>query len=247
MDSLVISDMTWVEVERAVKDGYDAIIIPIGVVEAHGPHLPLGTDWMIPMDLSLQIAGELKALVYPPIPIGVVGSLSAYPGSASISAETLENLLYELQLSLSKHGFKYFIVMNGHGSADHLRAVRSACRRLWAEKRLKTIVVNWWIYAGSLTEDVFSTPGGHAGIDETALILATNPRRVKENLLSKDEIYYVKPGLDVYPSVGSILLYKKEAKRIIPSMEEAALFRKRLVDQLKRELSALLERFRAND
>lgn len=246
MDSLVVSDMTWVEVEKAVEEGYDAIIIPIGVVEAHGPHLPLGTDWMIPMDLSLQIAGELKALIYPPIPLGVVGSLSAYPGSASINPDTLENLLYELQLSLSRHGFKYFIIMNGHGAGDHLRAVTSACRRVWAEKKLKTIIVNWWIYAGSLTEEVFSAPGGHAGIDETALILATNPRRVKESLLSSDEVYYVKPGLDVYPSVGSILLYKKEAKRIIPSMEEATHFRMRLVDQLKKDLSALLERFRAN-
>ncbi len=246
MDSLVISDMTWVEVKKALEEGYDAIIIPIGVVEAHGPHLPLGTDWMIPMDLSLQIAVELKALIYPPIPLGVVGSLVAYPGSASINAETLENLLYELQLSLSRHGFKYFIIMNGHGSADHLRSVTSACRRLWAERKLRTIVVNWWIYAGNITEEVFSAPGGHAGIDETALILSANPRRVRESLLSRDEIYHVKPGLEVYPSVGSILLYRKEAERIIPSMEEATVFRERLVSQLKKDLSELLRRFRAD-
>ncbi|MEM3615123.1 MAG: creatininase family protein [Candidatus Methanomethylicia archaeon] len=66
-----MEDISWVEVKEALENGFDTVIVPIGSIEQHGPHLPLGTDTFISEVLAVRIAEKLsKTLVTPPITPG---------------------------------------------------------------------------------------------------------------------------------------------------------------------------------
>ncbi|MXQ52538.1 creatininase family protein [Shimazuella alba] len=97
-------------------------ILPVGAVEAHGPHLPLGTDNYLAEELSKKLADEVGGLVLPTLPYGQVWSLSNFPGSLTLSNQTLTNLMVEIGESLFRQGFRIMTVINGHyGNAIALK------------------------------------------------------------------------------------------------------------------------------
>lgn len=89
-------------------------ILPIGAVEAHGPHLPLGTDNILAERLSKKLADRVNGLVLPTLPYGQVWSLRGFPGSINISNNSLINFLVDIGESLYKQGFTTFCMVNGH-------------------------------------------------------------------------------------------------------------------------------------
>ncbi|MDO6450456.1 creatininase family protein [Oceanobacillus profundus] len=89
-------------------------ILPIGAVEAHGPHLPLGTDNLLAERLSEKLAERVNAFVLPTLPYGQVWSLRNFPGSINISNDSLMNFLVDIGESLYKQGFTTFAMVNGH-------------------------------------------------------------------------------------------------------------------------------------
>ena len=242
-----LSRLTWPEVDKVVKDGYNTVIVPIGVLEAHGPHLPLGTDFLIPEGIALEIAPKIKALISPAIHTGVVRSLTWYPGSCGIEPETFESLVYEFLSGLSRHGFKYFVILNGHGSGDHLTSLRNALRRLWIERSRWTILVNWWIYARNLTKKIYGKMGGHAGTDETAMIYFYHPDCVVMSQYDSKEILLVEDGIDVFPSPGSILNYSESEGDVLFDPKKAKAYHDDLIDLLTNRLSDLLDRMRGKE
>jgi len=199
--------LTYPDVKDLIKDGWRRLLIPVGTLEPHGPHLPLGTDSIIPHDLAVDIAGRIRGLVAPTIEYGVVNSLLGYPGSTSIGESTLERLIVEIILGFSKIGFKYYIILNGHGG--NIEPIRAAQRILWREHNIKTISIHWWIEARDITRDVYGETGAHAGVDETAIILHKHPELVKIIDVS-NSVLYVSRGFDAYPTPGTILVYEKE-------------------------------------
>lgn len=89
-------------------------ILPIGAVEAHGLHLPLGTDNLLAERLSEKLAERVNAFVLPTLPYGQVWSLRNFPGSINISNDSLMNFLVDIGESLYKQGFTTFAMVNGH-------------------------------------------------------------------------------------------------------------------------------------
>ena len=89
-------------------------ILPIGAVEAHGPHLPLGTDNLLAERLSEKLAERVNAFVLPTLPYGQVWSLRNFPGSINICNDSLMNFLVDIGESLYKQGFTTFAMVNGH-------------------------------------------------------------------------------------------------------------------------------------
>ena len=185
--SYKLGEMTYKEVEEAIKQGYNKLILPIGTLEAHGPHLPLDTDTIIPLDVAMAIAPKIKALIAPPIHYGITSSLLGFPGGASVSEKTLEITLKEIVISLNRHGFEIFIILNGHGG--NRNAIKNALRDLWVNYKIKSVSIDWWIYASIITKEVYGEQGAHAGVDETAMILAKHPEMVKADLYDESEIY----------------------------------------------------------
>ncbi|MRG84940.1 creatininase family protein [Salinibacillus xinjiangensis] len=104
-------------------------ILPIGAVEAHGPHLPLGTDNLLAERLSEKLAERVNGYILPTLPYGQVWSLKNFPGSINISNDSLISFIVDIGKSLYEQGFKVFAMVNGHlGNAV---AMKEAARKLY--------------------------------------------------------------------------------------------------------------------
>lgn len=201
-------EMNWVEFGKLVPEKYDTAIIPVGTIEAHGVS-PLGTDNLIPMEIARRLAGDLNAVIAPPVSYGITSSLLAYPGSVTISPETFQQYMTDLLISVSDCKFEKIVVINGHGG--QLEELGRAAKSAWMKNKIKITVVNWWICCGDLVEEIYGRAGGHAGTDENAAVQAFRPDLVKADLYSDDMVYRMPPGFTTYPNPGTILAYKDGA------------------------------------
>ena len=162
MTSSELRQLTSPEVdERAAT----TLLVPLGSVEQHGPHLPLDTDSRIALALAHGIADRLgDALVAPVVAFGSSGEHAGFAGTLSIGTDTLRAVL--LELARSNDSFMHLVFVNGHGG--NLEALSDADSILTAEGR-------------SVLAVSASTPGGdaHAGRTETSLMLAIAPDTVR--------------------------------------------------------------------
>lgn len=155
-------------------------VLPLGAVEAHGPHLPTGTDTLLAEAIAREVARRLDAVLLPALPYGPVWSLADFPGSLGIAPETLTQLLVELGQALGRQGAAVLAVVNGH--VGNAAAVQAAARRLHA---LGGPVLYAFTYPG-LAEAAARVctsaplPGGyfHACEIETSLVLHVAPEAV---------------------------------------------------------------------
>jgi creatinine amidohydrolase len=106
--------MTVPEVE-ALLTRTDMVIIPVGSLEQHGLHLPIGTDFISGVERSKLIAQQRDILVAPVLMIGQSPYHMGFDGSITLSAETIIQVHLEAVESLIRHGFHRFIIMNAHG------------------------------------------------------------------------------------------------------------------------------------
>lgn len=104
-------------------------ILPIGAVEAHGPHLPLATDNILAERLSERLAEKVGAFVLPTLPYGQVWSLRDFPGSITVSNESLIRFLVDIGSSLYNQGFRIWAMVNAH--LGNQTALKEAARILY--------------------------------------------------------------------------------------------------------------------
>lgn len=147
--------------------GRPGLLVPLGSLEQHGPHLPLHTDTAIAEAVAAGAArrlAELDCLVAPPLAYGASGEHAGFPGTVSIGLSALRIVLIELARSVADWA-AWIVFVNGHGG--NLAAVRDATVQLQAEGHRAA-----WIGCG--------VPGGdaHAGRTETSLLLQLHPSQV---------------------------------------------------------------------
>lgn len=109
-----LPEMTWVEVEDLLKRT-DMVIIPVGSIEQHGPQGPLGTDVLNGLERAKLVAQYADVLVAPILMVGNAPYHVSFPGSISLSSETIQKVYVEAVQSLMKQGFKRFLFLNSHG------------------------------------------------------------------------------------------------------------------------------------
>jgi creatinine amidohydrolase len=151
-------------------------LLPVGAVEPHGPHAPLGTDTLISSAvceraaLRLQRRAELQTFVLPPIGYGVTDFSRAFPGSVGVGAGTLESLVADVCRSLQTQRIEHRFIVNSHFEPAHVEALRRAAAATGAvlfdvtRRRL----------AECLTDE-FRSGAAHAGRYETSMVLALRP------------------------------------------------------------------------
>ncbi len=105
--------MTWKEIEQSIEDD-PVVIIPIGSTEQQGPHTPTG-DYRAVKAVAAKVAEVTGSLAIPTIPFGYSEYFRNFPGTITLSAETLISVLLDTVRSLSSNGFKHIIFFNGHG------------------------------------------------------------------------------------------------------------------------------------
>ncbi len=240
-----VEELTWEDFKKLVKSGVDTLVIPVGSIEGHGKHLPLGTDCVVPEKLAEEVARELNAFLAPPIYYGVTTSLLVYPGTVSVPEDVFEKYVYSVLSSFVRHGVKYEIVINGHGG--NIRALGSAAKRLWLELGARVLVVNWWLLIkDEECKSIFGQSQGHGGIDETAMVLAVRKDLVKKEREDLRHVYRVVHGAVVaYPEPASVLKYSDdEWRRLVPSEDEARKFYDLVRDRVVAVCKEFVEKLR---
>jgi len=114
--------LTSLDVEEASKKGLVAIL-PIGSIEIHGPHMPVGTDSITVYKIARLAAEKEESVVLPPLYYAYVPENKHFPGTISLTAKTLLSLLEEICDEISRNGFKKILIVNGHGGNNQILRV----------------------------------------------------------------------------------------------------------------------------
>lgn len=207
MQTWKVEELTWLEFGKIVPKKIDAVLLPVGTLEAHGV-TALGTDNILPVAIAERIAPAVNALIAPTIPYGITRSLLAYPGSTSVTPETFERYVWEVCTSLADTGFRRIAIVNGHGG--NTEQLKNVCFRLYREKKVYSLVLDWWVLCPDEIREAYGHEGGHAGTDETGMMLALRPDLVRKELYKPDLACLAQPGVTTSPFPGSIILYEKD-------------------------------------
>jgi creatinine amidohydrolase len=190
---------TWQEIRNA---GVEVAVLPFGAIEQHGPHLPIGTDWLVAQAVARSLAEELGALLLPALPYGTSGEHMAFAGTVTLRPSTLAALFEDIVVSLRAHGVRRIVVVSTHGGNWVLKpTLRELNHRypdikvIWADGVLPE-------RGDVLPEDI------HAGRGETAAMLHLRPDLVREvtrdlddpGALGQEFLDYV--GMDLATSQG---------------------------------------------
>jgi creatinine amidohydrolase len=108
-------ELTAPDFVKAVEKSAKTCIIPIGVMEKHGPHLPLGTDLYLSREYALRAAGKEYAVVFPWYYFSQINEARHQPGTIAYSPELIWKMLQETLDELNRNGFEKIIIVNGHG------------------------------------------------------------------------------------------------------------------------------------
>jgi creatinine amidohydrolase len=136
--------------------------------------------------------------------------MEAYPGAFQITEAAYRPFVKQILEGLAKNGFRNIIILNGHGGGQ-TAVLNSVAAEVAGERKVKTLVINWWSFASDETKEVFGEDGGHAGLNETAFIQAIDPTLVHpEKYTSEMATAYPPAGTwSATPFPSSIGLYQK--------------------------------------
>ena len=201
--------INWMEFREAVPSKITTVLLPTGTLEPHGV-INNGADNTAPFEMAKTIARRTNALIAPTLPYGMTGSMEAYPGAFQITEAAYRPFIKQVIEGLAKNGFKNIIILNGHGGGQ-TAVLNSVAAEVATEKKVRTLVINWWSFASDETKEVFGEDGGHAGLNETAFIQAIDPKLVHPERYKADlATAYPAPGTwSAVPFPSSIGLYQK--------------------------------------
>ena len=177
---LSAEDFRRLDMERIVA------VLPVGAVEQHGPHLPVRVDTAIVDGIMqhavAQMADDFPALILPTMSIGKSNEHSAFPGTLTLSAETLGRLWYEVCESVHRTGVRKVVFVNSHGGQPQV--VEIVCRELRVKLGMLAVSSQWSRFTDM--SDLFTSTerkhGIHAGEIETSAMLYLHPRLVDMSL-----------------------------------------------------------------
>lgn len=153
--------LTWPEAEKAVRQ-MPACILPLGAIEAHGPHMTLDVDNGICTEQSRRICEETGIILLPTIPMGQVWSLYRFPGTLTLSYYTLIAVVRDMLRSLYDHGFRVIFIRSHH--YGNVPAIKQAVRESYEEfmgKDVKFVILEERGAMRSVAEQIRTSPCAH--------------------------------------------------------------------------------------
>ncbi len=196
-----IEELSWKKLEQYDKEK-TVIFIPLSPLEQHGPHLPVGTDFMTARDTTKEAMRTLMVehpehsfVLYPSIPVGYTKISQGFPGTISTHQKAIKTILYDLVSALASHGFIYFVICTFHMDLGHLKAIYATMRK--AQRRFDiSIIEPWGPYFFSHDTDKNEPQVGfdtkkevHAGFRETSLIRYQYPYLVDSSYADLQHMY----------------------------------------------------------
>ena len=181
---LRLSQMTWTEVDSLERARLVAIL-PLGAVEAHGPHLPLATDGVIAGAMAAAAARRLEergwqTLTLPSFDYSAAPFAAEFPGTVSLRPATTTALVEDVGSAVAGWGVRVLAIANAHLDPAHLEAVEVAVAALREAGRLRVAfpVLSRRPWAGRLGDE-FRSGACHAGRFEGSVVLAERPDQVR--------------------------------------------------------------------
>lgn len=173
-----IEHLTWTEINERLQAGVDAVLIPIGSTEQHGPHMPLDTDAYIARSLcdraaEMAAANGISLLVAPTLNITLSWYHMQFPGAIALRVNTFLEVFNEVCSSLTHHGFGSLIAVNGHGGNS--AALTVAVNNYFEVSGNRVFLIQWWDLGADAIAGV-DGPLLHAEEAETSLALALGQR-----------------------------------------------------------------------
>jgi creatinine amidohydrolase len=202
--------INWMDFKTAVPSRVQTVLLPTGTLEPHGV-INNGADNTAPFALAKTIARRTNAMIAPTLPYGITGSMEAYPGAFQITEAAYRPFVKQILEGLAKNGFRNIIILNGHGGGQ-TAVLNAVAAEVASERKVRTLVINWWSFASDETKEVFGEDGGHAGWNETAFIQAIDPTLVHPDKYTGPEMTTAYPSAGTWSAVpfpSSIGLYQK--------------------------------------
>ena len=249
MVKIQISEMSWVDIQKALNRGSSTVVFAVGSNEQHGPHLPTSTDSLIGEVLANKVAGKLgNALQAPSINVGCSEHHMAFPGTINLEPETLKSLIRDYCVSLAKHGFKNIIILPSHGgNFDPVREVVIELNQSLAEvnviaytdlKGLLRFLAEFSSKHGISANE----SGGHAGESETSMVLAIRKDLVDMEHAEEGFMGSVEDKIDLVWSQGIKALTKNgvigdpRKAEVSRGEEYLELWAEKMVDFVRRQV-----------
>ena len=182
-----LAQLTWEEV-RDLDREHTLVVLPVGAIEGHGPHLPLDTDIVIATAMARAGARKLAArgrlvVILPALAYTAASFGAAFHGTLSISAITVTALIVDVARSLSDQGFRLLALANVHLDPEHLTALNEAVKLAKTDRLLPIIFPDLtrkpW---GTRLGDEFKSGACHAGRFETSIVLRERADAVRDKV-----------------------------------------------------------------
>lgn len=175
------ADYSWRDFSALDRDRLIAVL-PIGAIEQHGPHLPMSVDTTtvdaVARRLAAALPGDSPVLFLPTQAICKSDEHIDFPGTLTLSAETLIRVLCEIGASVARAGVRKMVLLNGHGG--NIAVMDIVARQLRIDHQMMVFCVNWFGFGtpDDLYSQIERTHGIHAGDMETSVMLALDPANV---------------------------------------------------------------------
>ena len=173
-------ELTASEFKEAIAKSRGTCLLPFGILEKHGPHLPIGTDLLNVRYISEHAAQQEYAIIFPEYYFGQISEARHEPGTVAYNADLQMKLLQATTDEMGRNGCKKVIIVNGHGGNEHLLPY-------FAQSQLDTphdyvVYVQWGHESAKKAAAEAESPDYHAGETETSRVLITRP-----DLVHKDQ------------------------------------------------------------
>jgi len=212
--SYALDELPWPEVGRALARD-PRLLLPVGALEQHGPHLPLGTNTLVAVQVAVAVSERTGILRAPPLSYGVTVGGGPWAGSAGLRRKTFHRVLNELLDRWEDHGVREFVVITAHRYEPHVEALLLS---LTAHSTTKVFDLHQIDVADLLEADPASEHGGEL---ETSLLLHLAP-----HLVRTDELADFEPGDRLLRRYirGRVPTPPKESRGVVgsPSLATAA-------------------------
>jgi creatinine amidohydrolase len=256
-----LEELTWPQAKKALAET-GVVVIPTGSIEQHGPHMPVGTDYLVAREVANRVGKISPVVIAPTIPVGYAEYHADFAGTLSLTQETLTRVYNEICSHFIEYGVTHILFINGHGgNMGSLMAASSTLRK----KNVLAATILWWEASQAINPDWALI--GHGDFLETSVMLAIDEKivamdkaqlPVRKNLSDKlilDDIHECrfKTGLihvalrtKDYTDTGDMIEYGASpgADHSVPPSAATAARGNKILTQVSEYISEFIDEFR---
>jgi len=196
-----LEELNWKQIDELNREK-TIIFLPISPLEEHGPHLPVGTDFLTSKDAAKQAIQKLQQqdssitpILHPPVPLGYTKIAGDFPGTVSVSSKAIREIIYGICTSLARHQFKYILICTYHMDLGHLKGIYAGMKKAQRQYPLHIYEAQGPYHFSKQVEErepklgFDTTKEVHAGFRETSLMKYQYPYLVDPSYKELQSIY----------------------------------------------------------